>query len=604
MRTPRSLTAPRRPAALRVLIGVFAILSAPLAAAQERIQQDGRLFDANPSLSAGRYNGARPISPLLGGNAVTGGVAGGGFSFRGFAPINDPNTFRAPLGSGALSNFRRDSFSVADSLSPYRGLLARPYYDADTTAPTAGFLQGRNPFVSPRPQPLPGTGDEPNVLPGPLSGAAPLDMRIDPRLGGSRALRSGISGLPPAPRGELGSSIFGPQSAVRPTPAAEVNARLKSPVVDLAPRPWKPSTAVDAVGAADVPRLPGTSVGLGTPADLALRGDATSLLLGNAGVGATPVDVSAVPLRPGALETLRQRADAESAMIPPPRAPRIVDPSVLPGRDVFTDMRLALALQRDPQAEWFVAMRDAIRSDPTLANELFNVADMQAAQFVESVVNAPVRTFVGRDPSLLNSELLKAESQMELGQYFDAAARYEKAQYIDPANPLPVIGRAHALLAAGEYQSAALFLVRGLERFPELTRFRIDLTELLGGGEIVDIRRSDLRNRLAARDDPHLRFLLGYLEYQTGSLASGMAELEKAAAAAGGASIIGRYPAMLRGEGVLPPPRLGEPDPPPTANSQPAPAAISSPTAPPPADSPPKRDDNGLTIPPPVTEKP
>jgi hypothetical protein len=106
------------------------------------------------------------------------------------------------------------------------------------------------------------------------------------------------------------------------------------------------------------------------------------------------------------------------------------------------------------------------------------------------------------------------------------------------------------LLAAGEYMSAAVALVNGLERFPEMARFQMDLTVLMGGGEIVDIRRSDIMKQLARNEDPQLRFLLGYLEINTGNRVSGMQNLERAAREARPGALISRYPAIIRRNGM------------------------------------------------------
>ena len=150
----------------------------------------------------------------------------------------------------------------------------------------------------------------------------------------------------------------------------------------------------------------------------------------------------------------------------------------------------------------------------------------------------------------MNDELLKAESLLEIGQYYEAARRYGAAHRLDPLNPLPLIGRGNAMLAAGEYLSAAASLVQGFQRYPELSRFSFDLTTLIGGGEIVDIRRADIMRRLESRDDARLRFLLGYLEYYGGDQVGGMRNIERAAELDRGQSIISRFPAMLRKEGA------------------------------------------------------
>jgi tetratricopeptide (TPR) repeat protein len=232
------------------------------------------------------------------------------------------------------------------------------------------------------------------------------------------------------------------------------------------------------------------------------------------------------------------------------------DASMLPGNDVFTDMRLALSLVADPSASAvFQEMQKAAKGTARATGEAA-AKEIEAAVFIERLMKAPIKSFVGEGSSPVNDELLKAESLMQLGQFYDAAKRYERASVLDPVNPLPLIGRGHALLAAGDYLSASLFLIRGLERFPEMSRFEVDLRSFLRGGEIIDIRRADLMKELDRRDDPTLRFLLGYLEYFTGDRSRGLGNLERAAESAEPGTIIKRYPAMLRGEGPLPLPKM------------------------------------------------
>ena len=183
---------------------------------------------------------------------------------------------------------------------------------------------------------------------------------------------------------------------------------------------------------------------------------------------------------------------------------------------------------------------------------------LDASQFVQRLLTEPIRSFAGKAPTAINDLLLKAEGLMAVGRYYDAARNYERAAALDPTNPLPWIGRAHALLAAGEYLSAAVSLTRGLKRFPDLARFRFDLTALMGGAEVVDIRRAEIMRLLKRREDYRLRFLLGYLEYHAGHRELGLENLRKAAEAAPIGSVIRRYPDMIEGKS-LPPPELDLP---------------------------------------------
>jgi tetratricopeptide (TPR) repeat protein len=228
--------------------------------------------------------------------------------------------------------------------------------------------------------------------------------------------------------------------------------------------------------------------------------------------------------------------------------------SLQPGGDVFTDMQLALELSRNPQPEWYseiftppgTEVAEAPTEDPTLSLERQARAAQSAEQFLTRMFEAPLQTFVGDSATAVNHELRQAEAAMSLGRYYDAVRHYERVCVLDPANPLPLIGKGHALLAAGEYVSAAVSLIAGLERFPDLARFHEDLAALMGGGEIVDIRRAGLMRQLERNEDPQLRFLLGYLEVHSNLVEFGMQNLEKAAREAEPGSLIRRYPDMIR----------------------------------------------------------
>jgi len=548
------------------VIGIVLVCSATLLHAQYPVQQDGRLFDANTQLGAGRYNYTRrPLSPLLSGNLSATGNVSRGFSLRSFSPIQSPTAFRGVLGSGALSAFRRDSVSVADAASPLGQMIGRPYYDPAQTVPSAGFLRGQYgvDWDTQRIPSLP--APSPSALGVPIVG--PLDLRLP----SGQDLRSRILGAAPQPSRPEASTIFGVNRFAEPLggptdsrglPASHGwGTQLERESLDPLTKMTRRADAASAMWPPLDSRLPEQQAGpepLGTPLEMALDGDAMGLLLaGRPGVqGGIWLGASdATRPLPGVMQPVTAGDQPPAEAPSPAAAARLVDPSMLPGNDVYTDMQLALTLQRNPAAEWFTDMQAVIRQGAAAAPELQEFADAQAEEFVGRVMDQPIHTFVGRGASALNDELLKAEALLDIGQYYDAAARYEIAQVIDPLNPLPLIGKGHALLAAGEYLSAAVFLARGLERFPELVRFHVDLERLIGGGEIIDIRRADIMRRLADREDPRLRFLLGYLEYHTGDRESGLKHLEKAAAQAEVGSIIRRYPAMLRG-GALPAPKL------------------------------------------------
>ncbi len=522
---------------------VFCVLPLALARGQVRITQDGHLLDANPRVGASHYNApvARPVSPLLSGNLLATGNARFGTSLRISSPIAAPTAFRAGLGSARLSSFLRDSFSVADLPRSRLGLsLVTPFYDPATNVavPRPSGPSGLIRYSPLAAQPL---------SPGLLNYGTPLRPRIRPE-----PLSEPYGSSTPQPG--LNSALFGAGTGPRTLLPDEASRPGSLPRLEqftagtTGQRSALPPPLRGGLISLDENLKPQTSAGQNSP-DAALSGTGPSEL------------TNPLLLAPGKSTGLHLPEPADVAAPAQPSGPatpsnlsaKLIE-SMLPGQDVFTDLRLAASLIENPRPGWLDELKRLAReAGPNPRLQQF--AQLEAEDFVRRVLSQPIRTFAGRAPSAINDELLKAEGLMAVGRYYDAARHYERAAALDPTNPLPWIGRAHALLAAGEYVSAALSLTRGLERFPDLARFRFDLTSLMGGGEIVDIRRSEIMRLLNNREDHRLRFLLGYLEYHAGNRKLGMENLRRAADEAPIGSIIRRYPDMIEGKS-LPPPKF------------------------------------------------
>jgi len=516
-----------------------------LAFSQQRISQDGRLFDANPQLGGSRYNYGmsgvnRPLSPLSGNLMATGNV-GRGFSLRTLSPISSTTAFRGTLGSSSLSNFMRDSVSVADAGRPLGGLTPGLFYDPARTAPTSGFLQGYLGTPAAFSTQAPGFGRS-------TGGSAPYGTppAFRPAWGDPTQLANDPTRN--AFNRQFASSIFGPPRLPGPLTQAELQPQATY-VPELISE--DPEAALQAIADGRQTQEPmdmriWTEPTVPGALDIMSQQDASELLTGHmAPRFLQPTEAPTATGQPG-------EADLTAAGAVP--APSIA--GTLAGSDVFTDMRLALELSRDPTAEWFTDMLGAAgalgSSGQTESIETQDRAALAADAFLERVMRAPMKTFASDTASALNAEMRDAEAALQLGRYYDAVRHFERAAQIDPVNPLPLVGKGQALLAAGEYVSAANSLIRGLERFPELSRFRLDLSALLGGGEIVDIRRADIMNQLARNEDAQLRFLLGYLEIHSNNTELGIRNLDKAAAQVAPGSLIRRYPDMLRRQGLLP----------------------------------------------------
>jgi tetratricopeptide (TPR) repeat protein len=516
-----------------------------LAQSRNFTAQDGTLFDANPQVGAGGRNTyVRPRPTFVGGNPFATGNVRFGQSFQGVGAISDPTAFRGTLGSTSLSSFRRDSFSAGDralySNFGYRSGTVPQFYDPSATAPTTAYLRGLGQYAAPNQ-----TGFQTRrTAPFTTGEFGRLDTRIDARF------------TPPRSPDVLGGS---PQALGAPGVASSI-FRLNSPTVRginaetpdrintdrFMPRP---SADQSWMARPDVTPAPQTTLlerdDRYQPRIDALLGNAPAQSLLDGGRVQARLDESVLkprliagvePLTPAPFAAEPRETDTPTFAAPEPP----IDRSVLPGGDVFSDMQIALALAPNPNADWFADMQRASASAATNADALAD-ATADAQGFLDNVLSKPLTTLVGEARTTVNNELLKAESLMSIGHYYEAAQRYQSAAAIEPLNPLPLLGRANALLAAGEYNSAARSLVSAIEQFPDLARFRFDLVALLGGGEIVDIRRADLNRLLEQRDEPRLQLLLGYLEYNGGLAERGLANLRAAAEDAGPLSPLQQY---------------------------------------------------------------
>ena len=126
------------------------------------------------------------------------------------------------------------------------------------------------------------------------------------------------------------------------------------------------------------------------------------------------------------------------------------------------------------------------------------------------------KTFASFAEDKFNTHMRAAEEYLKRGRYYRAADAYTLASIYKPADPLAYAGKSHALFAAGEYMSSALFLTRALEIFPEYAQFKIDLVAMVGDKDKLESRITNAEKWLDESDAVELQFLLGYVYYQMG----------------------------------------------------------------------------------------
>jgi tetratricopeptide (TPR) repeat protein len=114
--------------------------------------------------------------------------------------------------------------------------------------------------------------------------------------------------------------------------------------------------------------------------------------------------------------------------------------------------------------------------------------------------------------------LRAAQLSMQQGQYARAAESFSLAAGCNPKDVRPLVGRSHALFAAGQYLSSAVYLAKAIELDPRHVLAKPDrkpdFTEALGGPDLFLQRVTDLEKRAKAGGPPVLHLLLAYIYQQ------------------------------------------------------------------------------------------
>lgn len=554
---------------------VLVALAAGPALAQYAPGMDGRANDANNQVGSGGVNAATPqgfYNPA--GLIVTGNVTGGR-AFQGYSPIRDTSSLFFSAPSAGIGGFQRDSVGLGQVMGQPYGFQPNPFYmPSQTVVGIPGIQAGLN---------TPG-GSLPlssYVIPQALPSTtfAPPAMSTWPEAHPSQSVvpNSSIYNLNNFPlsadqTGRLAddqvtnllrsSPLFG-RTVINTRPLSAID---QSPGASLAD-PYSFSGGTFLRQAADPLRRSPRSVDLSDAAPSAehMLGESRNLVSPTAIAPRLFKDDLASPVRDPL--TGRPLPDAPSHLATPDSV--IIDPvSGLPvergaaaARDTLAGtagtiaapdgtggtfpMTPDFAEEEDEFAELHEAV-ELLRSarDPGAA-EAPQQYD-EAARIVHGFTEKSVRSLVGEKKSEVGRLILQAEEFTRQGDYYKAGNIYNLAIAYEPDNAMLRFGYGHALLAAGEYLSAALQLTAGIERYPAIAYLKFDLTSFAPDKNVFDIRRADLEQRLERKEDYRLRFLLGYTEYYSGLKKFGLPNLEKAASLAPPDSVIARFPEMLK----------------------------------------------------------
>lgn len=544
---------------------------------------DGRALDASNQLGAGGYNASQNQYRFNAGNLVITGNVTGGRAFRGFSPIRDSSSLFMSLPTSRLGHFQRDSIGLGDVMAGRSQAVASPFYLPSSTATGAGGFGGG---FSPT---MPGRRQTAFVVP-----------RVDLFTGKSLSLSAGLNPGSFKPTAETLDPRFLPRQQVITSPyGRDVGTFQSLP----APLPTD-ANVLSSRRLADSPVFglpdyqsdpPGRRWGNRAGAQAGRTRSRASLLdrLYDTDTAGSPFEFAPTLFneaeRRDLLTDRSTRTPGEGAMSsarllePPSSSGRSTQPLTTPiggepaqgvaanteglrpapydpsefipaGRSVYQDFQRAV--------QWTKTHSDSLEPGPEGETEdaAEGVSDGEEApaggfdvsvSYVLQILNQSPKSMAGTLETDLNVRIRKAEALMRQGEFYNAAAQYAIAASLEPGDPLLRLGQGHAYLAAGDYLSAVYFLTQGLERFPEVARFRLDLYDFVSDPNVLDIRRADLETKLEKQDDYRLRFLLGYAEYYGGLKKFGLPQLRRAAEDAPADSVIARFPRML--EDVSPP---------------------------------------------------
>ena len=458
-------------------------------------------------LSSGRSGLVRSPNPInrSGNLMITGNVAGGRH-FRGVVPYRATSSFGAAVGSSALDSFLRRSASSGD-FGTFSGRYT-PYYSPSATVTTT--RPGR-----------------PGVF-------RPATTRIGVRAadrfapGGGSAIKSGrqqpLSGLDTAVSGiKYRPMRFSPQ-------------QLEQLILDGVATYAQAKRIADEQNLAQMERLRQDLKQLGHRAPQLKQ----SLIIRDESLRPfTKLEQSGDVLQPLKLQKPKEQAGEEDFPMQK-RAFRTLDKQL----DVYERMKQRIAelqkgIEQLPKAEKAEEAAQRRRTEDrrqttedrrqatedrgqktedrrwTTDDEIRNVlgTDVDVSAGAKGILG-PHETFASFSNDKFNQHLRAGEMYLKQGRYYRAADSYTLASIYKPDDPLCYAGRSHALFAAGEYISSALFLSRALEIFPEYARFKIDLVAMVGDRDKLESRIADVEEWLQRSDAPELQFLLGYVYYQ------------------------------------------------------------------------------------------
>jgi len=474
------------------------------------------------SFRSGLVNTPNPVDPT--GNLLMTGNVRRGMHFRGSVPYRSTTSFNASLGSSALNSFLRDTAGSEDFMDRSHKYRVQPFYSPTQTVTT--MVPGRSEVFS------------------------PMGMRMDDRVRqGTSFVGDGLPGLNASSRGDasldqdvdMGDSDF--QEVQRRYVSIPLGISERSQNIERVDKLVPGQLGIRQSRDSDRFRDQERDARRGME-DLAIDSgqDSESGFLDSQQRQNLPVrdkisqypgeEVSYEPseLSPVSQEVTNEIQDTE---------PKSNVGSVVSNdrREVLDDIRRQLdaltksveaGLQKDDEkeelrienGEWRIPNSQVEISEDgriqegipelRIENEEWRIPNSKF-----DILNSQLENLESFSQSRFSKHISAAEDHLKAGRYYRAVDSFTLAAIYQPNNPVVLAGKSHALFAAGEYMSSALFLTRALAVRPEYTQTKVDFAAMLGGADKLAERIADVEQWLARSGSAQLQFLLSYVYFHT-----------------------------------------------------------------------------------------
>jgi len=552
------------------VVVVFFTLSSPISFSIENfaIRNPAGLSTVPPSsIQSGLISNRNPIDTS--GNLVITGNVRRGRHFRDTVPYGSTTSFRGGLGSSSLSSFLRDS-AGAEDFGRYAGKYrVQPYYLRSQTVTTtrpgySGVFRQAGTRIDDRTVQgryqagMRGIGLEEQALSGKDTFASDLGLQGPQTQYGTSAeprqivqsirelqlLNRSETGIPPQDQ-QLMVERYQEQTQDTGLKTQDLGTSLEQRFVL-----WSPEHKQSQVAEIVQSTKPDFSVDVLTPAltppqaDTVVKGLAFqdgSTLQKVTGwepqVGEGKLDEHGIDLQnlgSDVLEQIKQQLNDLTRSVDA-RLEAEADGQEESGFE-FPETPNAVRSEpfRQTGGSWIQTSNGANRgryqakSSPLDELNKLSQADLSAKA---KRIRGPHRSPESFSEAKFNQHIQTAQGHLKAGRYYAAADSFALASIykLDPGEAgsdtvqagglaLCFAGRGHALFAAGEYISSALFLSRALKIAPEYARTKINLAGMLGGQDKLESRIADIKEWLGRSGSTKLEFLLGYVYYRMGRL--------------------------------------------------------------------------------------